>query len=1221
MARTRAELSELAKIISERKFARKQADLSARLVQAREIRDPPESPLPIGMLTDCSSASLNLASPRQCSMDNVSHSAGGGSFWDEDGGGSLFPRIRSSSMSPAVDSGVITPQLEILTHLQAQQHVILLRNHIRQLKARFNRSFDQLHDKKSQMMTDIMKWCQELEQVTGENGFHEEGTVKSSLHWSLREHPESAFETVDPQESVNSLNAKGPNRSDRGGSFDVAKDICPPEFQAKTKSVAFTPAQQSQVEEFCEQLIARNRHEKGETRNQSNTRILLSRRIEDSIGTYECSLKQLYEDKLQVQKQVHTEELKILLHVRRMAEMERWSSQETEFRQQIANAQMERDGALKQVEMGQLAIADNKTLLAELSDNDKLLEKNFKKSFQGINYNQIEALLAAFRRRPKAGSSIEKTIAIFAKKDTKHPKLISIMGPKEAHDLRSKSIASTLEKMCQMFLGPAATNRGGSASSLAAVQALTLEEMDRASHCPENVSGETWLIVCQLRRKKIASEERIADIVAQLADTEEFVEEGSKWHEQAVQDLQFASSEFEAWRIRRNTEINESEMLLTFHRGQVELMLDAFDPFLTDGALLTDDVITKLNKEIDKSVVSRSRATRDIKEFQRGSKMLQWERDKLLFNLEDLKSKWCDIQQTKLPREGRNAFELLSKKGTTATNELYSSMTDEYARLDQLSQKTGRYLSNKLDQLDHESKVISENASGKSAENEQLILEIKALEEVSLQFTGDREAKKDSESDGKPEATMQVSEQINTAGDSAATTSMIEELKHLQIEDNDSVPSILSQVRSSDFLPHAFLKHNPSIKWIRTHQVIIVMRGLSGSGKSTIVNSIRKVYPTAVICSADHYFTTRDGEYRFDCTRLKEAHKLCQDTTKAAMESEEKLIVIDNTNVQKWEMNLYFKLAHRHNYHVILAETQTPWRLDPVELARRNSHGVGENILRQKVGQFKDVIAVYYALFADSVESQSLLHLSKEILHSCLKSCKELRTSFKRFSSLSDVRAMLDYYTRAACLPGNKNMVHCTMKYCGKEGGSDYVAQEVVKESLGKVFPLRIIGLFLTPRTFGARVMLNTAELKIYDQNDDETTTAVVKKTKKHQPSTPSKRQRDGPNGPGSARGQMRPESNLARQSMSDVDHRFYPIPGCGRRAHITLGTAFQVAPVTTGWDLLDLVQQEKDCFEGGTSVPTFTMDSGVLRQYDNDVWAFYLDDSIHLEALFTGGY
>ena len=61
-----------------------------------------------------------------------------------------------------------------------------------------------------------------------------------------------------------------------------------------------------------------------------------------------------------------------------------------------------------------------------------------------------------------------------------------------------------------------------------------------------------------------------------------------------------------------------------------------------------------------------------------------------------------------------------------------------------------------------------------------------------------------------------------------------------------------------------FLTDPESVQWIKNNRVIFIMRGLPGSGKSTLVKSITEVFndQIPVICSADHYFIDENGIYR-----------------------------------------------------------------------------------------------------------------------------------------------------------------------------------------------------------------------------------------------------------------------------------------------------------------------------------------------------------------------
>ena len=53
--------------------------------------------------------------------------------------------------------------------------------------------------------------------------------------------------------------------------------------------------------------------------------------------------------------------------------------------------------AEQQLSEGRDALASMKDTLVKLSEEDKAMEKNFKKEFPGLNYNQLEGVQKAFK--------------------------------------------------------------------------------------------------------------------------------------------------------------------------------------------------------------------------------------------------------------------------------------------------------------------------------------------------------------------------------------------------------------------------------------------------------------------------------------------------------------------------------------------------------------------------------------------------------------------------------------------------------------------------------------------------------------------------------------------------------------------------------------------------------------------------------------------------------
>ena len=105
---------------------------------------------------------------------------------------------------------------------------------------------------------------------------------------------------------------------------------------------------------------------------------------------------------------------------------------------------------------------------------------------------------------------------------------------------------------------------------------------------------------------------------------------------------------------------------------------------------------------------------------------------------------------------------------------------------------------------------------------------------------------------------------------------------------------------------------------------LFLLRGLPGAGKTTLAKTLGGSH-----MEADKYFID-NGEYKFDASKLKEAHEWCQNAVRVWMTNNTEKIVVSNTFTQTWEMDYYFELAKEHGYRVY-------------SLVVENRHG-GENV-------------------------------------------------------------------------------------------------------------------------------------------------------------------------------------------------------------------------------------------------------------------------------------
>ena len=128
---------------------------------------------------------------------------------------------------------------------------------------------------------------------------------------------------------------------------------------------------------------------------------------------------------------------------------------------------------------------------------------------------------------------------------------------------------------------------------------------------------------------------------------------------------------------------------------------------------------------------------------------------------------------------------------------------------------------------------------------------------------------------------------------------------------------------------------------------VFILQGPQGSGKSTFT----KGHPHAVVCSADAFFMGSDGVYHFTAGKLDAVHQWCLRRFVELLTAKEdphgppsrKLVIVDNTNAQRWEMSTYVQLAKAYGYEV---EIHT-FLIDPKVAFKRNVHSVPwEAVLR-----------------------------------------------------------------------------------------------------------------------------------------------------------------------------------------------------------------------------------------------------------------------------------
>lgn len=85
---------------------------------------------------------------------------------------------------------------------------------------------------------------------------------------------------------------------------------------------------------------------------------------------------------------------------------------------------------------------------------------------------------------------------------------------------------------------------------------------------------------------------------------------------------------------------------------------------------------------------------------------------------------------------------------------------------------------------------------------------------------------------------------------------------------------------------------------------VIILSGISGSGKSTYGRKLLEGALWTSVCSADDYFMV-GSEYRFDASKLSLAHGQCFKKFIDLLKGGDQVVVVDNTNTSVVEIAPY----------------------------------------------------------------------------------------------------------------------------------------------------------------------------------------------------------------------------------------------------------------------------------------------------------------------------
>lgn len=141
-------------------------------------------------------------------------------------------------------------------------------------------------------------------------------------------------------------------------------------------------------------------------------------------------------------------------------------------------------------------------------------------------------------------------------------------------------------------------------------------------------------------------------------------------------------------------------------------------------------------------------------------------------------------------------------------------------------------------------------------------------------------------------------------------------------------------------------------------KILYLMQGIPGSGKTTIAKEIRAQTAGVILSTDDFWYEVTEGDttyrgdtYKFDRSRLGEAHQWNQKRAEDSMRFGASAVIIDNTNIRARDVIPYVVAARIHGYDIQVRRVD----VDPqVAIARQEDRPEDRRIPAETINRMYD---------------------------------------------------------------------------------------------------------------------------------------------------------------------------------------------------------------------------------------------------------------------------
>ncbi|XP_021254283.1 cilia- and flagella-associated protein 43 isoform X2 [Numida meleagris] len=615
--------------------------------------------------------------------------------------------VGSLSSRYGADTSILYHQLDLHSREQKVNQIVLLKDIIYKVKTAFNKEFDTVAQQKEQEIARVKERNLRIREIlaqldlqvevwepglTGDEKPEQVLTVQDSeikVEKYLTPQEREKAEMLAKLEMERHLAALDNERlralnDMMGGVLEVKKedilkiDIPPPSFISKPED-EWNDQEKKIFRDYEEKVKDLNEEKENYRRALENELKELEASIQETTENFDKTVCKLFERKVELEKVIYQEELKIVNLIYSLLLDEEVDSREAALHHFLVKMQKEKVKIARTLETTKRKIDFYTDKYDNAIAEDKNLEYGFRKEFANVPANLLNELLELYKCRPRT-------------------------------------------VMTEIYLDTASHSRGCSASAEDYRDALTrlmkaMDELDNPEHMPNGLDPSVWENFCLARRNKMESEQLVKWMALILAEIEVFLQRRTDDNEKMSSKIEKIFQEL-TWLQEEKMKL---QLNLTFQfllkQGQVELESTEI-PDYADAIFIKKSVIEELNCNIMEQGEKKIASMVECKEFSKGIFRLEWEHKKMRMQIEDLKQKAQDIVTLPITKD-RQLFLTMLNYDTRVAHRI-AVMEQTLGVMDKVHKKNMKKHKKKIQELE---KCISL----KEQANYELSLELKEM--------------------------------------------------------------------------------------------------------------------------------------------------------------------------------------------------------------------------------------------------------------------------------------------------------------------------------------------------------------------------------------------------------------------------------------------------------------------------------------------------------------